>query len=91
MGLAIAVRLAWSMRGVCDSTSPVKAKVIAVGDDAVVGVVETSVVVVVVVGVVVVVEVEVEHPAAMHAKANNHRLCFTQPIYCSAITALRSC
>jgi hypothetical protein len=50
-----------------------------------VGVVETSVV------VVVVVEVEVEHPAAMHAKANNHRLCFTQPIYCSAITALRSC
>ena len=85
MGLAIAVRLAWSMRGVCDSTSPVKAKVIAVGDDAVVGVVETSVV------VVVVVEVEVEHPAAMHAKANNHRLCFTQPIYCSAITALRSC
>ena len=89
MELAIAVRLAWSMRGVCDSTSPVKAKVIAVGDDAVVGVVETSVVVVVV--VVVVVEVEVEHPAAMHAKANNHRLCFTQPIYCSAITALRSC
>jgi hypothetical protein len=81
--LAIAVRLAWSMRGVCDSTSPVKAKVIAVGDDAVVGVVETS--------VVVEVEVEVEHPAAMHAKANNHRLCFTQPIYCSAITALRSC
>jgi len=81
--LAIAVRLAWSMRGVCDSTSPVKAKVIAVGDDAVVGVVETS--------VVVVVEVEVEHPAAMHAKVNNHRLCFTQPIYCSAITALRSC
>ena len=58
-----------------------KAKVIAVGDDAVVGVVETS----------VVVEVEVEHPAAMHAKVNNHRLCFTQPIYCSAITALRSC
>ncbi len=85
MGLAIAVRLAWSMRGVCDSTSPVKAKVIAVGDDAVVGVVETSVV------VEVEVEVEVEHPAAMHAKANNHRLCFTQPIYCSAITALRSC
>jgi hypothetical protein len=83
--LAIAVRLAWSMRGVCDSTSPVKAKVIAVGDDAVVGVVETSVV------VEVEVEVEVEHPAAMHAKANNHRLCFTQPIYCSAITALRSC
>ena len=83
MELAIAVRLAWSMRGVCDSTSPVKAKVIAVGDDAVVGVVETS--------VVVVVEVEVEHPAAMHAKVNNHRLCFTQPIYCSAITALRSC
>ena len=83
MELAIAVRLAWSMRGVCDSTSPVKAKVIAVGDDAGVGVVETS--------VVVVVEVEVEHPAAMHAKANNHRLCFTQPIYCSAITALRSC
>ena len=82
MELAIAVRLAWSMRGVCDSTSPVKAKVIAVGDDAVVGVVETS--------VVVEVEVEVEHPAAMHAKANNHRLCFTQPIYCSAITALRS-
>jgi hypothetical protein len=81
--LAIAVRLAWSMRGVCDSTSPVKAKVIAVGDDAVVGVVETS--------VVVEVEVEVEHPAAMHAKVNNHRLCFTQPIYCSAITALRSC
>lgn len=81
MELAIAVRLAWSMRGVCDSTSPVKAKVIAVGDDAVVGVVETS----------VVVEVEVEHPAAMHAKVNNHRLCFTQPIYCSAITALRSC
>ena len=85
MELAIAVRLAWSMRGVCDRTSPVKAKVIAVGDDAVVGVVETSVV------VVVVVEVEVEHPAAMHAKVNNHRLCFTQPIYCSAITALRSC
>ena len=85
MELAIAVRLAWSMRGVCDSTSPVKAKVIAVGDDAVVGVVETSVV------VEVEVEVEVEHPAAMHAKANNHRLCFTQPIYCSAITALRSC
>ena len=85
MELAIAVRLAWSMRGVCDSTSPVKAKVIAVGDDAVVGVVETSVV------VEVEVEVDVEHPAAMHAKANNHRLCFTQPIYCSAITALRSC
>jgi len=43
--LAIAVRLAWSMRGVCDKTSPVKANVIACGSATLDAVVTGSVVI----------------------------------------------
>ena len=69
------------MMGVCDSTSPVKAKEIAFVDATVVEAVETT-------DTDAAVPVQ---PVAMQANTNTKRLCFTQPIYCGAITAACRC
>ncbi len=68
--------------GVCDSTSPVKAKVIAsVGTtDVVVDAEETALEVTVADDVVP--EVVELQPVVMQANTNISRLRFTQPIYC---------
>ena len=81
------------MSGVCDSTSPVKANVMLVG---------LLIVVVVVVAVVEVIAttvtddvapevVAVAQPVVMQANTKINRPRFTQPIYCSAITAVCAC
>jgi len=70
---------------VCESMSPVKAKVRAVGGAAVVGVIET------IVTDDVVPEVVEVQPVVMQANTNINRLRFTQPIYCGMITAVCAC
>jgi hypothetical protein len=69
--------------GVCDSTSPVKAKVIACGSATLDAVVTGS--------VIVATEVVEVQPDVMQANTKINRPRFTQPIYCSAITTACSC
>ena len=65
--------------------SPVKAKVIAFGGATVVGAIETTATVD---GAPEVVAVQ---PVVMQVNTNINRLRFTQPIYCSLITAECAC
>ena len=80
------------MSGVCDSTSPVKAKVIAsVGITDVVVDADATAPEVTVADDVAPEVVAVAQPVVMQANTKINRPRFTQPIYCSAITAVCAC